>query len=749
MEQSSRPLSVGKSKSHISSNSIILSTPGNTFLKTDSHPPSLCVPPPPFASLFQTNVDGHLKCAHNASAPGQELSTTSTTTTNNPDTNLPFLQTKSSSTFTQQHINQNGGGAAILFYSLRPKSPGDSSPIPALTGPSLYTTSSSTTTDDTSTVSSSNVSPDAAIDTSVFSQLEGFTVLGATDSIAAGLVSGWACLRPQQQQQQQQQQKSTTRQKATPIKAPIQILLYVDGHQVASVPANQPTRNAPEGAVVGALCGDGSSGNGGGGGGFGFTAELPPLSPGVHELRSFATWPQQQGGSDDTKSGRGGSGNKDDEDEDNRMMWKVELHQSPLTFSEIDQSMSLEAELARKDALLQLKSAQLSVLMQQLQSNDPWHSLEHHQKHILPPFTALNQDKNGDIKSSGGGGTVAKREKVLDSASLGSSSIEGATGVVSNVVFIAINTGPTAGERRARLRRTWVPSTPQGLKDLEAKHGIVLRFAIGKTSDTKIEQQLKEEIDKYGDIIRLDVDDVYENLSAKTIRLFSDLPEKYIADYYMKVDDDIAINLPELSAYLKTRGKQPNLYFGCMTSGQVLGEGSKWHEPEKWRFGGAASYPRYASGQIYGVSRAVALYIGANQRLLHRYANEDVSVGVWLLGLDVEYLDEKRLCCDSLLKCASQTNAETVCLAYNEYWCAGICSSETRLEPIYQKCLMNPYVTSPLLKKSMEAKAKQQAEDAAVKKQAAGERLTPTKVVVADTTSARAAGNSNGDATAI
>jgi len=576
------------------------------------------------------------------------------------------------------------------------------------------------------------------IDTSVFSQLEGFTVLGATDSISAGLVSGWACLRPQQQQKSTS--SSSSRQKATPIKAPIQVLLYVDGHQVASVPANQPTRNAPEGAVVGALCGDGS--NNDGGGGFGFTAELPPLSPGVHELRTFATWPQQQG--HDNSSG-GHSKNDDD-----RMMWKVELHQSPLTFSEIDQPMSLEAELARKDALLQLKSAQLSVLMQQLQSNHPWHSLEHHQKHILPPFTALDQDNNGDKssggnnKSSGGGGAIAKREKVFDTASSGGS-IEGAieTGGVGNVVFIAINTGPTAAERRARLRSTWVPSTPQGLKDLEAKHGIVMRFVIGRTSDIKIEQQLKEETDRYGDIIRLDVDDVYENLSAKTLRLFSDLPEKYTADYYMKVDDDIAMNLPELSAYLKTRGKQPNLYFGCMTSGQVLGEGSKWHEPEKWRFGGAASYPRYASGQIYGVSRAVALYIGANQRLLHRYANEDVSVGVWLLGLDVEYLDEKRLCCDSLLKCASQTNSDTVCLAYNEYWCAGICSSETRLEPIYQKCLMNPYVTAPLLKKSMETKAKQ-AEEAAVKKQA--EVVTATKVVVADTTtvtSTTAAGDSS------
>lgn len=30
---------------------------------------------------------------------------------------------------------------------------------------------------------------------------------------------------------------------------------------------------------------------------------------------------------------------------------------------------------------------------------------------------------------------------------------------------------------------------------------------------------------------------------------------------------------------------------------------------------------------------------------MHKYANEDVSLGSWLLGLEVEHVDERSMCC--------------------------------------------------------------------------------------------------------
>lgn len=34
-----------------------------------------------------------------------------------------------------------------------------------------------------------------------------------------------------------------------------------------------------------------------------------------------------------------------------------------------------------------------------------------------------------------------------------------------------------------------------------------------------------------------------------------------------------------------------------------------------------------------------------SRHILHRYANEDVSLGSWFIGLDVEHIDERSLCC--------------------------------------------------------------------------------------------------------
>lgn len=33
------------------------------------------------------------------------------------------------------------------------------------------------------------------------------------------------------------------------------------------------------------------------------------------------------------------------------------------------------------------------------------------------------------------------------------------------------------------------------------------------------------------------------------------------------------------------------------------------------------------------------------RHVLHKYVNEDVSLGAWFIGLDVEHIDDRRLCC--------------------------------------------------------------------------------------------------------
>lgn len=42
--------------------------------------------------------------------------------------------------------------------------------------------------------------------------------------------------------------------------------------------------------------------------------------------------------------------------------------------------------------------------------------------------------------------------------------------------------------------------------------------------------------------------------------MFSILPEMFKADFYFKVDDDVAVNVEALETYLKNKRGQGNLY---------------------------------------------------------------------------------------------------------------------------------------------------------------------------------------------
>ena len=133
-----------------------------------------------------------------------------------------------------------------------------------------------------------------------------------------------------------------------------------------------------------------------------------------------------------------------------------------------------------------------------------------------------------------------------------------------------------------------------------------------------------------------------------------------------------------------------------MKSGQVLTDRRyKWFEPEYWRFGDAAAadgqinYMRHASGQIYGLSGPVAKYIGRNGPILHRFANEDVTLGAWLVGLEITHVDERRLCCDSAEKCNAQVShmpefvsSDVVCTVYRIS--GGISMQSVNVCPVYK-----------------------------------------------------------------
>ncbi|KAF2292216.1 hypothetical protein GH714_017046 [Hevea brasiliensis] len=213
----------------------------------------------------------------------------------------------------------------------------------------------------------------------------------------------------------------------------------------------------------------------------------------------------------------------------------------------------------------------------------------------------------------------------------------------------------------------------------------------GKRSATSggiLDRAIEAEDKKHGDFLRLDHVEGYLELSAKTKIYFATAVALWDADFYVKVDDDVHVNIATLGETLVRHRKKPRLYIGCMKSGPVLNQkGVRYHEPEYWKFGEAGNkYFRHATGQLYAISKDLATYISINQHVLHKYANEDVSLGSWFIGLDVEHIDDRRLCCGTPPDCEWKAQAGNICVASFDWSCSGICRSADRIKEVHQRC---------------------------------------------------------------
>ncbi|XP_062153928.1 probable beta-1,3-galactosyltransferase 8 [Alnus glutinosa] len=256
-------------------------------------------------------------------------------------------------------------------------------------------------------------------------------------------------------------------------------------------------------------------------------------------------------------------------------------------------------------------------------------------------------------------------------------------------VVIGINTAFSSRKRRDSVRETWMPRGAK-LKTLEKEKGIVIRFVIGHsaTPGGVLDRAIDAEEAEHKDFLRLKHVEGYHELSTKTRLYFSTAVTIWDADFYVKVDDDVHVNLGVMASTLARHRSKPRVYIGCMKSGPVLShKGLKYHEPEYWKFGDEGNkYFRHATGQIYAISKDLAAYISINLPILHRYANEDVSLGSWLIGLEVEHVDDRSMCCGTPPDCVWKAQAGNLCVASFDWACSGICKSVARMKDVHKSC---------------------------------------------------------------
>ncbi|KAH6833955.1 Galactosyltransferase family protein [Perilla frutescens var. hirtella] len=256
-------------------------------------------------------------------------------------------------------------------------------------------------------------------------------------------------------------------------------------------------------------------------------------------------------------------------------------------------------------------------------------------------------------------------------------------------VVIGINTALSSRRRRESLRETWMLKGEQ-LEKAEREKGVVIRFVIGHSAAQGgvLDRGIDAEEAEHRDFLRLNHVEGYHRLSTKTRLFFSTAVEKWDAEFYVKVDDDIHLNLGVLITTLAKHRAKPRVYIGCMKSGPVLSQkGVKYHEPEYWKFGEQGNkYFRHATGQIYAISKDLANYISINSGILHRFANEDVSLGAWLIGLEVQHVDDHSMCCGTPPDCEFKSHAGSLCVASFDWQCSGICKSVDRMKKVHTAC---------------------------------------------------------------
>ncbi|PSR95598.1 Beta-1,3-galactosyltransferase [Actinidia chinensis var. chinensis] len=209
------------------------------------------------------------------------------------------------------------------------------------------------------------------------------------------------------------------------------------------------------------------------------------------------------------------------------------------------------------------------------------------------------------------------------------------------LMVIGINTAFSSRKRRDSIRATWMPQGDKR-KKLEEEKGIIVRFVI---------------------VLHI-------------------IPLILPCFYFF------GPTAATLGTTLARHRSKSRVYIGCMKSGPVLAQkGVRYHEPEYWKFGEEGNkYFRHATGQLYAISKDLATYVSINQHVLHKYANEDVSLGSWFIGLDVEHIDDRRLCCGTPPDCEWKAQAGNICVASFDWSCSGICKSAERIKEVHRRC---------------------------------------------------------------
>ncbi|NXL43979.1 B3GL1 acetylgalactosaminyltransferase, partial [Podilymbus podiceps] len=204
---------------------------------------------------------------------------------------------------------------------------------------------------------------------------------------------------------------------------------------------------------------------------------------------------------------------------------------------------------------------------------------------------------------------------------------------VNPFLVILVSSRPKDVKSRQAIRITW------GSQNFWWGRRILTLFLLGQ--DTQREDNaealsVEDESILYGDIIRQDFTDTYDNLTLKTIMAFRWVTEFCSnARFLMKTDADVFINTANLVEFLLKLNSSENIFTGYPLIDNFAYRGFYKKTSISYNEYPFKLYPPYCSGMGYIVDGKLALRIYELMSHIRPIKFEDVYVGICLNILKV------------------------------------------------------------------------------------------------------------------
>ena len=196
-------------------------------------------------------------------------------------------------------------------------------------------------------------------------------------------------------------------------------------------------------------------------------------------------------------------------------------------------------------------------------------------------------------------------------------------------LFAMILSTGTGKSRRNAIRHTWMKDS------LSLAPKVTVKFIIGTLTLTTQQLQLLEAEQKdFNDLILLNnLKDSFTNLTRKVLWSFVHIDKSYSFKYLFKGDDDTFVQLVTLVGELSQRKSHTRYYWGFFDGRSRPKRQGKYIETD-WFV--CDLYVPYALGGGYILSHDLVSRITVNADGLKLYNAEDISVGLWLSGFEME-----------------------------------------------------------------------------------------------------------------